>query len=523
MAESHEFVSLSMQQTPPGHPFFVNLDTNYRCIACRDVLRDAVQTLCGHRLCEVFRDPCARREIATLLVYCSNKDRGCKETMQWKQLEGHDLRCDYKAVQCSFVTNGCDVCTTRQNLEDHLQQCQYRNILCAYCQEETIFNQTQDHESFRCRKYPIACPNDCGATNLRREDLKDHEQECPQRQSHCKFSNMGCGFSGSMEAVRKHEGESLDQHLQLTTVYTASTDLQSMAIHRELQDIYERQHGLQKSVNRSLREVEDLRKEAEGTKKTIKNIKLQSAEQAERMIYVERRLEDAARKDVLEKNERDIQGLQNLQTSISDGLRLLEQGGDRRLSAGNIDSQLQYQERKIGLLDVRFVELDLRLQIHESASFNGVLMWRIQNYRRRKCEAINGKTLSLYSQPFYTSQFGYKMCARVYLNGDGMGKGTHMSLFFVVMRGDFDALLPWPFEQKVTMMLLDQDTGTKNLSDCFRPDPASQSFKRPQTEMNTASGCPVFVSHKMLETKTYLMEDTVFIKIQVDTDDINPP
>jgi len=30
-----------------------------------------------------------------------------------------------------------------------------------------------------------------------------------------------------------------------------------------------------------------------------------------------------------------------------------------------------------------------------------------------------------------------------------MGKGTHVSLFFVVMKGDYDALLPWPFRHKV--------------------------------------------------------------------------
>ena len=48
-------------------------------------------------------------------------------------------------------------------------------------------------------------------------------------------------------------------------------------------------------------------------------------------------------------------------------------------------------------------------------------MWKIQDYGRRRSEAISGKTLSLYSQPFYTSRYGYKMCARIYLNGDGMG------------------------------------------------------------------------------------------------------
>ena len=47
------------------------------------------------------------------------------------------------------------------------------------------------------------------------------------------------------------------------------------------------------------------------------------------------------------------------------------------------------------------------------------------------------------------SVVGYKLCARIYLNGDGMGKTTHVSLFFVIMRGQFDALLKWPFRQKV--------------------------------------------------------------------------
>lgn len=50
---------------------------------------------------------------------------------------------------------------------------------------------------------------------------------------------------------------------------------------------------------------------------------------------------------------------------------------------------------------------------------------------------------------FYTSRYGYKMCLRIYLNGDGTGRGTHLSLFFVVMRGPHDALLRWPFNQKV--------------------------------------------------------------------------
>ena len=46
------------------------------------------------------------------------------------------------------------------------------------------------------------------------------------------------------------------------------------------------------------------------------------------------------------------------------------------------------------------------------------------------------------------------MCIRAYLNGDGSGYKTHFSVFFVLMRGEFDPLLKWPFEYKVTSYYL---------------------------------------------------------------------
>lgn len=158
------------------------------------------------------------------------------------------------------------------------------------------------------------------------------------------------------------------------------------------------------------------------------------------------------------------------------------------------------------------------MQVIETVNYSGVLMWKIRDYNQRKQDAKAGKTNSLYSQPFYTGPYGYKMCARVYLNGDGMGNGTHLSLFFVVQKGEYDALLPWPFKQKVTLMLLDQQNGSRHVVDSFRPDTTSSSYQRPVTEMNIASGCPLFISHVVLETPTYLRDDTIFIKVVVDSE-----
>ncbi|GFO18009.1 tnf receptor-associated factor 3 [Plakobranchus ocellatus] len=111
------------------------------------------------------------------------------------------------------------------------------------------------------------------------------------------------------------------------------------------------------------------------------------------------------------------------------------------------------------------------------------------------------------------------MCARVYLNGDGIGRGTHMSLYFVVMKGEYDALLPWPFQRRVSLILLDQSAARRHLKDEFLPDPTSTSFKRPENaEMNVASGCPLFVAHAVLDNadNNYIKDDTLFIKLVVD-------
>lgn len=43
-------------QTPAGTPEFVELDPKYVCILCNNVLHDAVQTPCGHRLCQLCAD-----------------------------------------------------------------------------------------------------------------------------------------------------------------------------------------------------------------------------------------------------------------------------------------------------------------------------------------------------------------------------------------------------------------------------------------------------------------------------------
>ena len=61
---------------------------------------------------------------------------------------------------------------------------------------------------------------------------------------------------------------------------------------------------------------------------------------------------------------------------------------------------------------------------------------------------------SWYSSPFYSHYGGYKLCIRLDANGDGRGKGTHISLYVSLMKGEYDDRLSWPFKGEVKIVML---------------------------------------------------------------------
>eukprot|EP00795_Rhopilema_esculentum_P010659 gene10659-19403_t len=187
-----------------------------------------------------------------------------------------------------------------------------------------------------------------------------------------------------------------------------------------------------------------------------------------------------------------------------------------------VRDSIRKMEQKFGNLEdiqqktaINMAEQNDRIEDLENASFNGILVWSITSFTKKRHDSIVGRNVSFYSPYFYTSHYGYRMRLRIYLNGDGVGKGSHISLFFVICKGKHDALLTWPFRQKVTMTILDQDR-VKDVTDAFKPDPASSSFQRPVKEMNIASGCPLFMRLSALDTSAYTREDTLYVKAEVD-------
>ena len=85
---------------------------------------------------------------------------------------------------------------------------------------------------------------------------------------------------------------------------------------------------------------------------------------------------------------------------------------------------------------------------------SGQFTWRIGNITERIKSAQEGDPASsvIYSPSFYSGEGGYKLCLCVYPAGDH--NHGFLSLYFVVMKGQFDEILPWPFQRRVFLYLL---------------------------------------------------------------------
>ena len=167
--------------------------------------------------------------------------------------------------------------------------------------------------------------------------------------------------------------------------------------------------------------------------------------------------------------------------------------------------------KRFDSLQSHIQKLKNHIVLQENTRYDGSIQWKIP-YSPDKEE-----TSSLYSPPFYTSCHGYKVCLRVYPNGDGEGKWSHFSAFFCIMRGQYDSKLTWPFNMKVTIKLIDQKNGTQHITQSFIPEPQLTSFKKPVDERNVSCGFPQFIPlNELKESQRYIADGIIEIHATVE-------
>lgn len=136
-----------------------------------------------------------------------------------------------------------------------------------------------------------------------------------------------------------------------------------------------------------------------------------------------------------------------------------------------------------------------------------------------------------FSSSFYTSQGGYKMCIRVVANGDGQGQETHISVYAVVVKGDYDDNLEWPIRGTVTVELLNHlnDKNHHAIRFTYPEGKGDVSTKRVMTgeRAKRGYGKTRFIPHSDLGHNAekdcqYLKDDALYFCINVVTPNPKP-
>ena len=94
---------------------------------------------------------------------------------------------------------------------------------------------------------------------------------------------------------------------------------------------------------------------------------------------------------------------------------------------------------------------------------------------------------------------------RVYANGDGSGKGTHLSLFVYLLKGEYDDQLQWPSNANITVQLLNWSGDNSHEEKTIDLHTAPLECRTRVTEGDTAPdgwGYDQFISHSVLESVT---------------------
>ncbi|NWW53316.1 TRAF1 factor, partial [Pedionomus torquatus] len=522
----------------------------YLCSNCNNILKKALQTLCGHRYCSAclswivrtnknaicqkckeedpstssegsllaeeraFGDAAINKEISELKVQCVTP--GCSWSGIMRNFEEHQSLCEYALIPCH---TGCGHMVMRKKLADHLENGCVNNVtMCQKCKR-----------SFSSSEYQLLVGKQNNPFQLGFDYFlsffffffpqQNHSTPLTNKDG-CRFSEVGCSFTGSKEKIKEHEKTAVGAHMLLLLQHIKQLKASVCAAAKSANGFIPRSE-----LNMN------------GAGKTISDLQIPGGLEINGDLEVdcfpgssvsedESVLQQLVKEKVISELENKLHVFENIvavlnkevETSNLEIMAFRRQSElDQNIIRG-LELKIAELHRCLTQKDAGLSSLHKTLLFSEQASYDGVFLWKITDVGRKLQDSVTGRTVSLYSPAFYTAKYGYKVCLRVYLNGDGSGKGTHVSLFFVVMKGDYDALLPWPFRNKVTFMLLDQNN-REHIIDAFRPDLTSASFQRPVNDMNIASGCPMFLPLSKLQSPkyAYVKEDTLFLKCIIET------
>ena len=142
--------------------------------------------------------------------------------------------------------------------------------------------------------------------------------------------------------------------------------------------------------------------------------------------------------------------------------------------------------------------------------------WKISGFSEVLRQAISGEKTITRSAPFY--YYGYKFRLQLYPNGCSE-ENTHLTIGLFLMKGEYDAISPWPFHKKVTFTLIDQNeepNKRKNIVVSFTSHPENKVETRDRAVTNEDGRWSFnLISHNRLRKRCYMADENIFIQVKI--------
>ena len=195
---------------------------------------------------------------------------------------------------------------------------------------------------------------------------------------------------------------------------------------------------------------------------------------------------------------------------------------DTRLQLNDTQGQLNETQRQLNYTQIQLRNTQEKVNALDSPSLiqiSGVHTWKICGFKEVMKQAKSGEQTQIKSPPFY--DHGYKFGLTLQPNDPGFNK-TFVTVYFFVMKGEYDAILSWPLpDKKVTFTFIDQQEDTRQRENKVKfvilPDKRYKDFFRrvENNENQGPVGCRI-ITHDELSGRRFVVDDTIFIQVKID-------
>ena len=246
----------------------------------------------------------------------------------------------------------------------------------------------------------MPCPNKCDIP-ITASNVAEHLKICPLELTECEYYTVGCKARIIRKDQKKHNMETMEEHLSLTMKQLLYTKSELISTKMELK----------KQLDETTQDLLETREQHGKTITTMIKNQLQQEETFQKKI------------DSVENTTKEnIKGL---------------------------ESQLATAAEKVYPTMRRLELLNTAAYKQTSGELVAPVIIKMSGFSENKESGSNW-----YSESFYTHEIGYKM--QLCVNVNGWFSRIHIALELYIVKGPYDNYIPWPLVGKMELKLLNQ-------------------------------------------------------------------